>query len=204
MQLRLVTRESQPGPVVFDQACIDGCRRGDPQALERVFKAHAPVLERTLARLLRSGADVEDALQQTFVAAIRGFPRFRAEASIGTWLTRIAVHQALELMRRPHHRRGIALELVGEPVDEGAVPDRQGDARRKLERIREHLDALSANKRMAFVLHVIEGRPMVEVAALMDASVPATKSRVMWARRGLLARLRRDPLLADLAKEASS
>ena len=53
--------------------------------------------------------------------------------------------------------------------------------------------SVEPTQRTAFVLFQLEQRPMEEVAALMDASLSATKSRVMWARRKLYARLSKDP-----------
>lgn len=187
----------------IDASQVEACRRGDRRALEALFTAHAPVLERILSRLLGPKADVEDALQQTFIAAIRGMPQFRGEARIETWLGRIAVRQAYESLRRPDARRRARLDLVGEPIDGRPGPERQSESRRQLERLYSHLETLGPKKRLAFVLHVIDGRPMEEVAALMGATTAATKSRVMWARRALLQKARRDPLLRDLVPGGS-
>jgi len=55
-------------------------------------------------------------------------------------------------------------------------------------------------KRLAFVLYVFEGRPIDEVAALTGATRVATKSRVFWARRELLARVAADPVLRELGQ----
>jgi DNA-directed RNA polymerase specialized sigma24 family protein len=86
-------------------------------------------------------------------------------------------------------------------VDPSEVPDSKAEHRRKLHRLNDHLDKIGPKKRTAFILHVFEGHPIDEVAALTGASRTATKSRVFWARRELLARCRRDPLLRDLAGE---
>lgn len=201
------TRPTQPTPpdrpaLHVDAATVEACRRGDRGALGRVYVQHAPELERLLGRLLGPKADVEDVLQQTFIAASRAFPRFRGEASVRTWLGRIAVHQAYEALRRPEIKRRAPLELV---IDHAVSPDvgveRSYEARRRLARLYEHLDTISAKQRIAFVLHVIEGHPIDEVTALMDAGVAATKSRVMWARRTLIKKAQRDPLLRDLVVE---
>jgi len=53
------------------------------------------------------------------------------------------------------------------------------------------------------VLHVFEGLPIEEVAALTGASVTASKSRIFWARRELMKRASRDPLLRDLVQEVA-
>ena len=176
---------------------LAACRRGDRDALEAVLSAHAARLERLLARLVGPGADAEDLLQETFIAAIAAFPRFRGHAAVSTWLHRIAVNVAHHHLRQPHRRRTLPLELVTspEPLDPAPGPAREVEAREQIERLYVHLDAISPPKRIAFLLHVIEDRSIAEVAALMGATAAATKSRVFWARRALLRRLERDPAL---------
>lgn len=170
------------------------CRRGDRQALERVLRAEIPALERLLARLVYNSADVEDLLQITLIKAIHAFPRFRGEASVTPWLAQIAVNVFRDYLRRPEMKRQVALELVPESLVERQVPTVQEvlGQRECLARLYEHLCRLPAKKRVAFVLHVLEGHAVEEVAEMMNASKAATKSRVFWARRELLKRARRD------------
>ena len=195
--LKLAPRPVVPEP---ELDLIEACRRGERAALSAVFRAHTPFLERLLLRLLGPRAEVEDTLQATFLGAITAFPRFRGEAQVRTWLARIAVRTAHDRLRRAEHRRRGELP-EHELADDDALA-RQGEhavhTRRQLERLYHHLDALGAKKRVAFVLHVLDGHPLEEVAALMGASPAATKSRVFWARRELLRRAARDPLLRGL------
>jgi len=187
-------RPGDPTPEV-----IEACRRGDARALDAVFRQQSPALERLLLRMVGPGADLEDILQQTLVAAVLAFPKYRGEASIRTWLARIAVNEVRQLMRRPARRRRAALELVADDCESDAPsPDSIADQRRSLARLFHHLDAIGPKKRLAFVLTAIDGRSIEETAALMGASKSATKSRVFWARRALLSRARKDPLLRDL------
>jgi RNA polymerase sigma-70 factor, ECF subfamily len=84
-------------------------------------------------------------------------------------------------------------------VDPGASPDGIADGRRRVERIHAHLSAIGPERRIAFILHVVEGRPIEEIAQIVGASRMAVKSRIFWARRVLMARARRDPELRELA-----
>ena len=61
------------------------------------------------------------------------------------------------------------------------------------------MSAIGPERRIAFILHVIEGRPIEEIAQIVGASRMAVKSRIFWARRALMARVRRDPALRELA-----
>lgn len=183
---------AEPGPEL-----IARCVRGERAAQEVVLRGQAPALENLFMRLTGRRLDVEDLLQNTFVAAIRAFPQFRGEASVKSWLTRIAIAAFYDHLRRPE-RRVTRLELVSSegPADEVGL-ERRTEARFGLERVALHLSQVAPKKRLAFLLHVVDGHPLEEVAALMNASRAATKSRVFWARRELMSRARRDPLLRD-------
>jgi len=151
-------------------------------------------------RLTGRRSEVEDLLQNTFIAAIRAFPGFRGEASVRSWLTRLAITTFQDYLRQPERRRRAQLVLIS---DQDALPDatqvdRQADARRGLARLDTHLEAIAPKKRVAFVLHVVEGYSLEEVATLMNASRTATKSRVFWARRELIGRASRDAVLREL------
>jgi RNA polymerase sigma-70 factor (ECF subfamily) len=184
---------------------IEACRRGDQRALHEVFTAHAPYLERLLGRVVGPSLEVEDVLQSTFVAAIGAFPRFRGEAQVRTWLARIAVRIAQERLRSAAHKRRVDIPELDDRADIDARPT-QGehdlDTRRRVARLYEHLAAIGVKKRVAFLLHVFEGHPLEEVAALTGASLTATKSRVFWARRELWKRASRDPMLRSMIKES--
>lgn len=195
-----------PRPGDPEPAVIEACRRGDRKALETVLRQQTPALERLLARLVGPGADLEDLLQNTLIAAVQSFPRFRGEASVRSWMARIAVNVVRQHWRVPEKRRKVKLGLV--PADDGAddapAIDVVADQRERLERLFIHLQSIAPKKRIAFVLHVFEGMSLEEVAALTGASKSATKSRVFWARRALLAKASKDPVLKDMVEENES
>jgi RNA polymerase sigma-70 factor (ECF subfamily) len=192
------THRSLPDP---DAATLDACRRGDREALGRVLRERAPMLVRLITRLCGPIADVEDLLQVTMISAVRALPGFRGEASLDTWLQRIAINAVRSHARRERPVRRASLELLRDepdPPDPRPSAERVVDDRRRLERLHHHLSAIGGAKRVAYLLHAVEGLPVEEVAALMGAGRFATKSRIYWAGRALRARAKKDPLLADL------
>ena len=197
-----LARLTPPFEPVFDAEAIDACRRGDLAAIGSVLRDHAAELERLLGRIVGKAPDVQDLLQDTFEAAIRGFATYRGKAPIGGWLAAIAVRVAYRHLRHPARRPRTSLELVVEQGTQQQHNDAAGELRSEpqvLERIYRHLGALSPKNRIAFVLHVVEERPIAEVAALMGATQAATKSRVFLARRHLVRRAGRDPVLREFA-----
>jgi RNA polymerase sigma-70 factor, ECF subfamily len=193
-----VVKLVRTAPAAHDAPTIEACRRGERAALERVLLAESPAIERLLGRMV-GASDVEDLLQEVFVAAMESFPNFRGQAAVSTWLARIAVKTAYDHLRRPFRRERATLRLAasdGEVVQPRS--DAELDERRLSERLEIHLRALSPKNRIALVLHVIEGKPVSEVAALMDATVAATKTRTFLGRRALLRRVKGDRVLCEL------
>ncbi|MFT3927645.1 MAG: RNA polymerase sigma factor [Myxococcales bacterium] len=184
-------RESE----VYSPAVIEGCRRGERAALAQVLRTESPFVERVLSRFVSTRSDLEDLLQLTLEQAIVAFPQFRGEAKVRTWLTRIAVRTALHHLKSPWKKRRTELEVIegGQLTAGQPSPSEDTEAKRRLALLREHLESLDAKHHMAFILFQVEGHSMEEVAALMDSNLSTTKSRVMWARRKLFARLRKDP-----------
>ena len=186
------TRSEAPSPAV-----LQGCRTGDPQAIEELFRLHAPQVERVLGRLVGPVADLEDLTQTVFLEAISAMSRFRGEASFKTWLTSIAVHVGQHYLRAGRIRRHLPLEVVPEEaVRRDPDHDRQLDERRLAPALHRLLDQVAPKKRIALLLYVVEGHSVEEVASLMGASQTATRSRIFFARRELKKLLASDPKLS--------
>lgn len=185
-----------------DAGLLDGCRAGDPRAIDRLYRLHVGAVERTFARILGPSPDLEDLVQQTFVEAMRTLDRFRGHASLKTWLTRIAVHVAQHHLRAGKIRRHVDLEVIDD-TGFGAIEDsseRSIDEGRLARKLHAALDRIKPKKRIALMLFVVEGRPVEEVAALMGATQTATRSRVFFAKRELRALIAADPELSQLAE----
>jgi len=133
-------------------------------------------------------------VQTIFVQAFRALPGFRGDAAFFTWLGRIAVRITL---RQAQKNRSRSL-----PFDEatdskaGSSPEGNADARRALARFDAIITSLSEKRRAAFVLHVLQGHSLEEVAAMLDARVGAVKVRIHDARMEIERQARQDPYLA--------
>jgi RNA polymerase sigma-70 factor (ECF subfamily) len=175
---------------------VAGCRAGEAASLDRFFRTYVAYVERVIARLVGPTPDLQDLVQSTFGEAIQSFDRYRGEASLKTWVTRIAVHLSLNQLREGVRRRA-ALALVPAADEHLFDPARSADAElstRELgRRLYELLGRLSPKKRVAFLLYTVEEYAVEEVAALMGSSRATTKSRIWFARRELLAAARRRP-----------
>ena len=141
--------------------------------------------------------DVDDLVQTAFVEAFRSLPDFRGDALFSTWLTRIAVRVTMRAVRR-RHPATTPLDDVPEPAAATPGPEHVVAARETLALVETVLAELRPKRRAAFVLHVLEGYSMEEVAAILSASTTAVKVRVHDARRHIERRLKQNPGMASV------
>jgi RNA polymerase sigma-70 factor (ECF subfamily) len=146
--------------------------------------------------------DLEDLVQTTFLETLRALPGFRRESSLSTFVTGVAVHVARRAMRPPKVQRlAVSMERAAELGERSAGPDERASSAEALRRARGMLEELSEPKRVAFLLWAFEGMPPDEIATIMDASVPATRSRIFYAQKELLAAAQQDPYLREWLAE---
>jgi RNA polymerase sigma-70 factor, ECF subfamily len=175
-----------------DHELIAAVAAGDDTALRELFARHAPWLAARLRAVLPA-ADVEDVLQETFLAVWQGARSYRPDAAGAAWLWGIARRQAAQWLRR----RGRAMELVS-ALAQGVVPGAPGGtdpAEVALTRaeLADAVDALGppgAPEREVWRLVYEQDRPVAEVAELMGVPEGTVKSRAHRTRRLLRAALR--------------
>jgi len=172
-----------------DDELIARLAGGDDAALRVLFFRHAPWLAARLRAVLPA-ADVEDVLQETFLAAWRGARGYRPEGAAGGWLWGIGRRQAALWLRR---RGPAALPL---PAAEPAGGRHAGDPaeaalwRADLAAAVEALGPEGGAEREVWRLMYVEDRPVAEVAKLTGVPEGTVKSRAHRARRLLRAALR--------------
>jgi RNA polymerase sigma-70 factor (ECF subfamily) len=186
---------SRPGPVEVT-ALVARARAGDLAAVQALFRGHLPGVHRLVYRMVGKSSDLDDLVQNVFVEAFRSLGGFRGDALFSTWLSRIAVRVTMHAVRRRpppavplHEETELAGDLPG--------PERTVAAREGLAVLDGLLGEMRPKRRSAFVLHVLEGHPMEEVAAILNTSTAAVKVRVHDARRQIERRIERNPALAE-------
>jgi RNA polymerase sigma-70 factor (ECF subfamily) len=178
-----------------DVRLVERCLAGDRAAQRHLFRAHRKRVHATLFRILGSNASMDDLVQDAFMNVFRSLRTYRGEASLGTWIDRCTVRVAYACISQ-RRTRPAQLALVHDAPSGDASAEQRAIAREAARHLYDALDRMDAKLRLSFTLHAIDGRPLAEVAELMDASLVATKTRVWRARRELAERARRDPVLA--------
>jgi RNA polymerase sigma-70 factor (ECF subfamily) len=166
-----------------DRVLLARAGQGDEVAVRKLYRAHAAKLLRHAARILgASDPDVEDVVQQAFLAALDGASRFDGRSSVQTWLFGIVTRRALDAARASYRRRRFSrvLESVGLGGDSQSAPDRAYQAATEVERT---LGELSPLQRAVFVLHDIEGYTFAEISGLTDVGISTLHGRLLSARK---------------------
>jgi RNA polymerase sigma-70 factor (ECF subfamily) len=195
------------GDAATDADLVARIAARDTGAFETLMRRYNRRLFRVARAILRSDDDAEDALQDAYLAAYRHIDRFRGDARLSTWLTRIVVNEAYGRLRKAAGAKVIALPEVSDMSEEDlAIPsDASGEApdhaasRAELRRLLErHIDNLPEQFRTAFVLREVEELSVEEAAAALGVPEATVRTRAHRARALLRAALAREIDVATL------
>ena len=159
--------------------------------LEGLFRAHAEDVHRIVRRLLgpaATEADVDDLVQQVFLAVHRALPKFRKESKTSTWIYGIASRTVLHHLRGRRRYQVMVSRLEEEPWPVER-PEPKLESRDELRRVWRCLMRIHPKKRVVFVLHEIEGLSGPEIAEMLEVNEATVRSRLHHARRELMAAL---------------
>ncbi|TXB64465.1 RNA polymerase sigma factor [Phaeodactylibacter luteus] len=179
--------EHHPGPRLEADltSYIEQARKGDERAF-RLLVEHfmAPVLGVT-ARMLGEGPEAEDMAQEVFVRLFESLGQFRGEASLGTYLHRIAVNLCLNELKRKQRRQRWITWLGPAVADTAADTPPEGLA----DALQQALLELSPDARAVVVLRLVEGYPVKETAEMLGIPEGTVASRLARAQQKMVQRL---------------
>jgi RNA polymerase sigma-70 factor (ECF subfamily) len=173
--------------LVLVKAAQDGGRR----AFDVLVTRYHPKVVKLAMRYVHHASDAEDAAQEAFIAAYRGLRRFRGDCAFNTWLHRIAVNCAKNvLIARTREARLISLDLPRGEDDAGfpkhlrelETPETLTLTDEIRGMVNTTLDTMPEGHRMAIMLRELDGLSYEEIAAAMDIPLGTVRSRVFRAR----------------------
>jgi RNA polymerase sigma-70 factor, ECF subfamily len=166
----------------LESELLRAARSGDIDALERLLGQHEGSLYAVCRGMLGSADDAEDAVQETFLRAMRSIGGFRGGARFHTWLFRIAVNVCTDWKRA---RRSSELPLTADtPGQNGPSPETA--VLRQL-RITEALKSLLPRRRAVFLLRELEGWTVAEIADAVRCNESKVYYELREAHRALAA-----------------
>jgi RNA polymerase sigma-70 factor, ECF subfamily len=197
---------SRPVPTAPPGTSTDGdlirrVREGDVSAFELLMRRHNPRVYRTIRSVLRDEAEVEDAMQQSYVLAYVGLASFAGTSAFSTWLVRIALNEALGRLRG-RARMTLVEDLparledsMGTPIE---TPEERAATAEAVRMVEVAVDGLPAPSRSVFMLRDVEQLSTAETADLLGVSEDVVKVRLHRARHAV-----REALLARVGTAAS-
>ncbi len=165
---------------------------GDPIAERTFYDLHVDAVYRLALRVTRDTELARDLTQETFIRAFDRVGQFRGDASVATWLRRVAMSVVLNGLERAGARRAREISLDDVEVESRPM---ETDSLDLQERLSAALEQLPASQRGVIVMHDVEGFTHQEIAEALGITVSSSKVRLFRAR----AKLR--IALADFAEE---
>jgi RNA polymerase sigma-70 factor (ECF subfamily) len=187
------------GSGLSDEEVVARVRAGDTPLFELLMRRHNQRLYRVARSILRDEAEVEDVLQETYMSAFTHLDQFLGRARFSTWLTRIAVHEALHRSNRKRRFTG-SEEVLDELESPDAGPERHAFHAELRQILEAAIDRVPEGYRTVFVLREVEGLSTAETAACLSIREETVKTRLHRARQQLRRQL--DQALGKAVKEA--
>lgn len=182
----------------------------DGEAFRAIMQRHNRRLYRVARSVMHDDSEAEDVVQEAYVLAFTNLAKFRAESSLATWLTRIALNEALGRLRR--RRPTVDLSCLDLPSGDGAQvipfpampstedPERNAAQREIRALIERAIDELPEIFRVVFIMRDVEDMSIEETAAFLGLRPETVKTRLHRARKLLRQALdeKLAPVLTDV------
>jgi RNA polymerase sigma-70 factor (ECF subfamily) len=178
-----------------DEQFLERLRRGEAAAYEQLVGEHSGEVYALLFRLTSDNEEARDLTQETFLRAFQSINRFRGDASLKTWIYRIAINQARNRWRWWRRRKRdvtVSLDATDDqrekplaailPSDDALDPEQETLAREREAQLRSALQNLRSSYREAVILRDVEGFSYEEIAETLAISIGTVKSRISRGR----------------------
>jgi RNA polymerase sigma-70 factor, ECF subfamily len=176
---------------VPDEELVKRVLAGDTALYEIIMRRHNQLLYRVVRSILPNEEEAEDVMQDTYVRAYEHLEQFAGRAQFRTWLTRIAVHEALARVRRSMRFSSPSPgeNFDGDPMEILVASDRTPEQQAADSELRNLLERaiaqLPESYRTVFMLRDVQDMSIDEVANILDLSEGTVKVRLHRARRAL-------------------
>lgn len=182
---------------IADEELVRLIRGGDAALYEILMRRYNQRIYRIVLTILRNDAEAEDVMQEAYVRAYQHLGDFAGEAKFSTWLTKIAIYEAMSRVRlqakrtEPKFEPDAKFDVMDTVRSEERNPESQAYDRELRLVLERAINTLPDNYRSVFVLRVVEGLDVNETAAALDIGVEAVKSRLHRSRALLRKELER-------------
>ena len=164
-----------------DAEIVERVRNGETALFEVLMRRHNQRVYRVARAVIKDEAEAEDVMQQAYINAFTHLNQFQDRSQFSTWLTRIALHEALarRRKRKPEESTEDVMETLTSTQPD---PERQAYGAELGRLLEAAVDALPESYRLVFMLREIEGLSTSETAAGLDLGDEAVKTRLHRAK----------------------
>jgi RNA polymerase sigma-70 factor, ECF subfamily len=189
-----------------ERLLVAQAKSGRSSAFGKLYELHRVRIYHTVFRILRNRQDAEDAVQRSFQRAFTNLCKFREDSTFSTWITRIAINDALMLFRQrrankrlPEDNDDRERSSVLDMTDKAPTPE-QALAENELRAAVIHaISQLRENLRIVVLLRELQGLTSAETARRLGLTVSAVKARTFHAKRCLRRHFEREFKLPSVA-----
>lgn len=180
---------------VSDRELLERSRAGDERAFRRLVERYEVAVASVVTAMLGPGDEAEDVGQETFIRFYRSMDSFRGEATLKTYLTRIAINLSRNARKRVRRQaaRFPSRDDLESLAEDRSLAGSQGveelERRERERRVRRAIDRLDGKHRAVVVLRMIEGYSTKETAGILEVPQGTVLSRLSRAIRKLEADL---------------
>jgi len=171
-------------PAVNEIELVTRAQRGERNAFNELVRIHAQGVMNVVYRMCGDAQVAEDAAQETFIQAWQHLAAYRPQTSLRSWLYRIAVNAATDMLRKEKRILPNALEDL-HLQDPQAGPEALFVQQERTALVRKAILSLPDASRAVLVLREYEGMSYHEIAATLDIPVGTVMSRLNYARKSL-------------------
>ncbi len=164
-----------------DKQLLAQARTGDARAFRMLVERYEGKVAATVVGMLGPGPEADDVGQETFIRFYRSIDKFRGDAALGTYLTRIAINQSLKALqrRKTWRQRFLRSDDVDTPLPDPAVEgDRDLESQERKVLVQAALQRLKPEQRAVVVLRMMEGYSTNETADLLGIRPGTVMSRL--------------------------
>ena len=187
MSVTVASPDVMPRGGVSDAVLIERSLGGDESAFEEIVRRHQKRIYRVAWAILRDETEADTVTQDTFIQAFLHMKRFEGRSGLETWLTRIAINRARDVIRsRSRYRFPSWNEMDGEgarphPVEERPDAEREAIAAELGAAIERSVESLSAQQKMVFRMKHYEDRSPEEIAAALGLKAGTVRAHLFRA-----------------------
>lgn len=170
-----------------EKQLIEQLKQGDEPAFRWLVNNYRNRVYHTVLNLLQNNKEAEDAAQETFIEVHRSIKGFREEASLATWISRIATRKAIDKLRRQKTREKWT-NWWGKENNEVEVFEHPGilaENKEKASILFKAIQSLPEKQRIAFTLIKVQGMPYEEACEILQQNIKAVESLIGRARLNL-------------------